>query len=221
MKHLYSVRSGTVKLSGGDQVLRTSSLNQGDLDRGEEQENLLGESSVSSSTPFQESSPDDGEARHDFWSISGNHIYRHHVEPRVKLFVPRDESFPIPLRYIDVTRATSTTLDVMLERRIDDYWNIEGNRNISDSWTGFTRFTILDEKPPDVYSGPGGGSRKNKRYPGLTAYGQRYGKTCQKQRNERKNEPKLENARRLRGIYFIDPEDAEFIETMKKCVEKV
>ena len=37
----------------------------------------------------------------------------------------------------------------MLERRIDDYWNVEGNRDLSDSWTGFTRFTILDEKPPN------------------------------------------------------------------------
>ena len=26
--------------------------------------------------------------------------------------------------YINVTRATSTTLDVMLERSIDDFWNI-------------------------------------------------------------------------------------------------
>ena len=132
MKHLYSVRSGTVKLSGGDQVLRTSALNPGELDRGEEQENLIGESSGSSSTPFQESSPDDGEARHDFWSISGNHIYRRHVEPRVKLYVPREASFPIRRKCIDVTRATSTTLDVMLERRIDDYWNIEGNRDMPD-----------------------------------------------------------------------------------------
>ena len=49
----------------------------------------------------------------------------------------------------DVTRATSTTLDVMLERRMDDCWDIEGNRNLSDSWTGLTRFTILDERRPD------------------------------------------------------------------------
>ena len=28
--------------------------------------------------------------------------------------------------------------------------------------------------------------------------------------------PKLDNARRLRGIYFIDPADAEFKETIKK-----
>ena len=38
------------------------------------------------------------------------------MEPRVKLYVPTEASFPIPLRYIDVTRATSTTLDVMLEK---------------------------------------------------------------------------------------------------------
>ena len=48
----------------------------------------------------------------------------------------------MPVRYIDVTRATSTTLDVMLERRIDDSWNIEGERDLSDAWTGFTQFTM-------------------------------------------------------------------------------
>ena len=80
--------------------------------------------------------------RNDFWAISGNYIYRHHVEPRVKLYVPREASFPIPLRYIDVTRATSTSLDVMLEKSIDDYWNVDGGRDLSDTWT----FTILDEK---------------------------------------------------------------------------
>ena len=105
-----------------------------------------------------DSSPDDGEAENDFWSFSGNCIYRHHVEPRVKLYVPREGPSPIPLRYIDVTRATSTTLDVMLQSRIDDYWNVEGDRSLSDAWTGFTRFTILDEKnvQTDIH-GPGGG----------------------------------------------------------------
>ena len=64
--------------------------------------------------------------------------------------MPREESFPIPLRYIDVTRATSTTLDVMLERRIDDNRNIDGARDLSVSWTGST--TLLEEKPPDGFS---------------------------------------------------------------------
>ena len=39
----------------------------------------------------------------------------------------------------------------MQERRIDDYWNIDGSRDVSDSWTGFTQFTSLEEKPPDGY----------------------------------------------------------------------
>ena len=57
------------------------------------------------------------------------------------------ESFlHIPLKYIDVTRTTHTNLDVKLEKRIDDYWNIDGSRDLSDPWTGFTQFTLLDEK---------------------------------------------------------------------------
>ena len=34
--------------------------------------------------------------------------------------VPKEESFPIPLKYIDVTRTTHTDLDVLQESRIDD-----------------------------------------------------------------------------------------------------
>ena len=84
----------------------------------------------------------------DFWSMSGNFIYRHHVEPRVKLYSLREESFPIPLKFIDVSRTTHTNLDVKQEKRIDDYWNIDGSRDLSDSWTSFTQFTLLEEKPP-------------------------------------------------------------------------
>ena len=72
-----------------------------------------------------------------------NFIYRHHVEPRVKLFSPREESFPIAPKYIDVTRTTHTNLDVKQEKRIGDYWNIDGSRDLSDPWTGFT---LLEEK---------------------------------------------------------------------------
>ena len=69
---------------------------------------------------------DDAEARADFWSIQGDFICRHHNEPRVQLFLPKEETFPIPLKYIDVTRSTAhTDLDVMQEKRVDDYWNVD------------------------------------------------------------------------------------------------
>ena len=86
----------------------------------------------------------------------GSFIYRHHVEPRVALYSPREESFPIPLKYIDVTRTTRTNLDVKQVKRIDDYWNIDGSRDLSDPWTGFTQFTLLDEEAPDGYTWSGG-----------------------------------------------------------------
>ena len=77
--------------------------------------------------------------------MSGDFIYRHHVEPRVKLYSPREESFPFQLKYIDVSRTTSTNLDVRKEKRIDDYWTVDGARDLSDPWTGFTQFTLLEE----------------------------------------------------------------------------
>ena len=106
---------------------------------------FLGESEGSVPPPH-DSFLDAGEAIKDFWSMSGNFKNRHHVEPRVKLHSPREESFPIPLKYIDVSRTTRTNLDVMQERRIDDHWNIDGSRDLSDYWTGFTQFTLLEEK---------------------------------------------------------------------------
>ena len=40
--------------------------------------------------------------------------------------MPKEETFPIPLKYIDVARSTRTDLDVMQEGRIDDYWHVDG-----------------------------------------------------------------------------------------------
>ena len=66
----------------------------------------------------------DAEARADFWSIQGDFIYRHHNEPRVQLYVPKEEAFSNPLKFIYVTRSTHTDLDVMQEKRVDD-WNVD------------------------------------------------------------------------------------------------
>ena len=118
--------------------------------RGESHIDFLGQSEGSLPPPH-DSFLDAGEAINDFWSMSGNFINHHHVEPRVKLYSQREESFPVPLKYIDVSRTAHTNLDVMQERRIDDYWNIDGSRDLSWYWTGFTQFIQLEEKPPNGY----------------------------------------------------------------------
>ena len=73
------------------------------------------------------------------------------LNPESNFYSPREESFPISFKYIDVTRTTHANLDVKQEKRIDDYWNIDGSRDLSDPWTGFTQFTLLDGKAPDGY----------------------------------------------------------------------
>ena len=93
-----------------------------------------------------EETKDDAEARNDYRSLQGDFIYRHHIGPRVQLHVPREESFRIPLKCIGVIRSTRTNLDVAQEKRIDDCWNVDENRNRKDSWTGFTRFAYSSER---------------------------------------------------------------------------
>ena len=96
-------------------------------------------------------------------------------------------AFPLPLRYIDVTRATSTTFDVMLERRIDDVGISKGTEiyqtrgqvsHDSQYW--------MKNLQTDI-SGPGSGWRRSKQHPGAITWVQRYGETCQMQRNDKKN----------------------------------
>ena len=129
---IFPVADATVKISGEDQDLRTSTLIRDHPERGEEQV-LRGESDgLSSPNSLQDDSTrDDAEAKSDVWSVAGDFIYRHHVEPRVKLYVPREEPLLFPPIYIDVTRTTDTSLDVMLEKNIEDYWNVDGEREAS------------------------------------------------------------------------------------------
>ena len=190
-------------------------------ERGEEQEVFRGESDgLSSPNPVQDDSTrDDEEAKNDFWSITGDFVYRHHVEPRVKLYMPKEESFPVPLKYIDVTRNTSTSFDVLLKNisMITGTWMEK--RELSDAWTNFTRFLLLFERPPDGKTWSGRRltwkqttSRPDNVWPDMWKHAAK-SKAKQKWAIEK---PKLDNAMQLRGIFFIEPDDEDFKHTMKK-----
>ena len=208
---IFPFADGTVKISGGDQRLRTSTLIRDRPERGVEQENHRGESDgLCPRTPHQDDSTvDDAEAKNDFWSIAGDFICRHHVELRVKLYVPREESFLTLLKYIDVSRNTHTALDVMLEKNIDDYWNVDGDREFSDMCTGFTRFTSLNERQPDGYTLFGERltwkqttSRPDIVWPDMWKHMLDTSKRKEKQ-EWAIEKPKLDNARRLRLIQVM------------------
>ena len=142
---VFPLADGAAKFSGRDHEFREPTLRREQPVRSE---GLSGELQFEPEGSQPTESTDDAEARADFWSIQGAFIHRHHNEPRVQLYVPKEGTFPIPLKYIDVTRSTDTDLDKLQEKRIDAYWNVDSNRHVSDSWKGFTKFTFLKEKPP-------------------------------------------------------------------------
>ena len=110
--------------------------------------------------------------------------------------MPKEESFPIPMKYIDVTRTAHTSLDVLLEKQIDDYWNVDGERELSDAWTGFTRFMLLNERPPNGYAWSGVGDlRGNKQPQDPTMYGRICGSICLMQRKAKQNKSGLSRNR--------------------------
>ena len=138
-------------------------------------EDLSGEPQGESGAPQPTESKDDAEARRDFWSIQGEFTYRHHTEPRVQLYVPKEETFPVPQKYMKCYEVYShrfgcdagETHEIQTTTRQDYVW-------------------------PEVLT--------------------KIGKAAQNREKQRwaKEEPKLDDARKLRGIYFIDADDREY-----------
>ena len=84
------VADGTAKLSGGDHEFREPTLRR---EQPVWSEDLSGELQGEPECPQPTESTDDAEVRNDFWSMEGDFICRHHVEPRVHVYVPQEQSF--------------------------------------------------------------------------------------------------------------------------------
>ena len=108
------------------------------------------------------------------------------------------------LKYIDVTRNTHTSLYVLLEKILTITWT-----------------------PPDGYTWSGERltrkqttSRPNDVWPDMWKYMSDAAKKKAKQRWVIEK-PKLENARQLKGIFLIEPNDEEFKLTMRAAGRKL
>ena len=108
-----------------------------------------------------------------------------------------------------------------------DYWNVDVDRSLSDSWTGFTKFTFFKKKKllQDIF-GSGSAVRRSKKLPDLIICGLKCGLACQKQlrSRNRKNgpceKPKVDNARRLlRHLFHRSRRWRDRKETIKNASE--
>ena len=134
-----------------------------------------------------------------------------------KFYLPQE--FPVPLKHVDVVRRTHTGLDVLQECQTDDFWNGDGDRILSWQWTGFTLFILLSNNPLRGYTWSERGidedsSNVQARWPEIWS-----GISQKSQQKEKQHwaeeEPKVDDARKLRGIYYMVPEDKEFNKTLK------
>ena len=97
---IFPVAEGTVKTPGGGRRLKPSTLIRDRPERREEQEVLGGESDGLSSQPLFKMTQHAMMRRLKMIAGLSREIF--FFEPRVKLYVPKAESFLIPLKYIEV-----------------------------------------------------------------------------------------------------------------------
>ena len=110
--------------------------------------------------------------------------------------------------------------------------NVDSCKHLSDSWRGFTKFTLLKEKISKgiyiyIFCGPvrrltkiQTTTRPDHVWPKVWT---QIGKAAQKREKQEwaKEKPELDNARELKGIYFIDPDDREYSEILKNARRKL
>ena len=94
------------------------------------------------------------------------------------------------------------------------------DRSLFDSWKGFTKLTPSKEKLPKgclwsrrQLTEIQATTRLDYLWPEIWSDMSKAAWAIEK--------PKLDNARKLRGIYFIDPKDGEFKETIKNARKKL
>ena len=104
---------------------------------------------------------------------------------------------------------------------------MDGERELSDAWTGFTRFVLPKEKPLEGHTWFGRRltrkqktSRPDDVWPDMWKFIYDAAKEKAKQRWAIEK-PKLDNSRQLRGIFFMKPNDEEFKLTMKAVRRKL
>ena len=134
-----------MKPLGGYQDLRTSTLIRQRSIQGESHVDFLGESEGSLPPPH-DSFPMPVKRLMIFGPYQETSYTAITLNPESN-FTRREKNHSLfPLKYIDVSRTTCTNLDVKQEKRIDDYWNVDGSKDLSDPWTGFTHLLYIGRK---------------------------------------------------------------------------
>ena len=125
-------------------------------------------------------------------------------KPSRRIRRAREESFLVPLKYIDVTRTTDTFWDVMLEKHFADFWNVDGDRMVR-CMDRFYKVHFIEWKTTGwifmVREEFDKKTNNHKTPQCMAGYVEVY-VWCSEKHKWTIKKPKLHNARKLRGIYM-------------------
>ena len=162
----------------------------------------------------------EGRKTEDSWSTTGIFfIYRHHEELRLKLYDPDHETFPIPLKYVDVMRQTQTSINNVSEHILNDKWTNANGVHLSEEWTGSTRFQTLRtwllegykcavESPTKIRKT----TRPDSTWPEAWTQLSKETRRIIRLKNGQNEHDKLEAARRNRRIYEVMSDDTRSLQ---------
>ena len=142
---IFPIADGRIKTLGGDQDLKTSTLI-----REEDQRDFLGESAGSPPPLLQDSLPDAGDTK---WFLV--HVRTLHIPPsrwiQSQILLAEKRIIPYSSKIHWRLQNDKNEFECYARKPHRDFWFIDGSRDLSDSWTGFTQSSLLEEKPPDGY----------------------------------------------------------------------
>ena len=115
-------------------------------------------------------------------------------------------SFPIPLKFfLMLLGSTNATMDVLLESRIDNCWNVDGDRELWRPWSVFTQFTFVERNVREEINKRSGNIQARLLMTrGVVMYVEKI--STEGKRHWAVEKPQLDNARKLTAAQYIDPE---------------
>ena len=154
----------------------------------------------------------DAGARADIWSIQSDFNCRHHSDLRVSTLCAEGKKHSLFREYIDVTRSTHTDLDVLQEKRIDVYWNVDSNRSLSGFLDRVHEVHSIEVKKPStrihvVRKENDKNSHDDQTQKMVRKYGREFGNAAQNREKQElvKEKLELDNARKNETNLLIDP----------------
>ena len=114
-------------------------------------DDMMPDAAEASTTAQSDSADESHRLPPDRWILTEHVLIRQHNQFRTSLFTPNEDAHdpsPIPIKYLDIMRHTTTTCKSLGECMVEDFLidRQDAKRELSEPWVGRTAFSL--KMPP-------------------------------------------------------------------------